>query len=70
MKKTLTAFGLVGLLAACTPPHDCSTMTLQECEDLANDERKRADGNRIMGPLVGGATVGVASQTGALVWPL
>lgn len=60
MKKALILTGLLAL-AACTPAPDYSAMSKGDVVNYAEEQRKRADGNRIGGVLFGGMSCALAA---------
>ncbi len=70
--KSVKAFATVALLGltACTDPISCAGMSLQECENLANEQRERADSNLVAGIGAGAVTTLILGQTGAIAFPL
>lgn len=69
MKKLAIAIALL-TVAACTPAPDYASMTKGEIIIYAEEQRVRADGNRIGGVVFGAGAVAVCAQTGACAFPL
>ncbi len=69
MKKALILTGFIAL-TACTPAPDYTAMTKGEVVNYAEEQRKRADGNRIGGVVFGAGAVALCAQTGACAFPI
>lgn len=68
MKKSLAIILTLGACSTAAP--DYNAMTKGEVVNYAEEQRKRADGNRVGGVLFGGGGVAVCAQTGACVFPM